>query len=237
MTKTRLAAKHGQGSMKPEPDREEQLDKTRGNEPRCGARLPYVPPVIETFRPSIEGPPPDVIREWSGESLRESSLDLNEMDKGAAQAAQLPCEQRCAVDGDRMARMTHGSAAENTGPPLLPSRRDDLHVEELDGEAVLYDPRIGAIHRFNATTFSVWNACDGSCTSNEIAVSLAKHFSVETDEALRDVGSVIGRLDEDGFLNKEPSGTEDIGQAESHPTLCQRCVDNLDGEGEQRLYA
>ncbi|MEM1113483.1 MAG: isoleucine--tRNA ligase [Pseudomonadota bacterium] len=29
----------------------------------------------------------------------------------------------------------------------------------------------------------------------------------------------------------------DVGQSSAHPTLCTRCVDNVDGEGEQRLYA
>jgi len=31
--------------------------------------------------------------------------------------------------------------------------------------------------------------------------------------------------------------TEDIGQNLSHPTLCLRCVDNIEGPGEKRLYA
>jgi isoleucyl-tRNA synthetase len=30
---------------------------------------------------------------------------------------------------------------------------------------------------------------------------------------------------------------EDVGQHEAHPTLCSRCVENVDGEGEQRRFA
>ena len=30
---------------------------------------------------------------------------------------------------------------------------------------------------------------------------------------------------------------EDVGSDSNHPELCSRCVDNIDGEGEQRLYA
>ncbi|NOQ93232.1 MAG: class I tRNA ligase family protein, partial [Methylophaga sp.] len=30
--------------------------------------------------------------------------------------------------------------------------------------------------------------------------------------------------------------TEDVGKDETHPELCGRCIDNVDGEGEQRLY-
>jgi len=30
---------------------------------------------------------------------------------------------------------------------------------------------------------------------------------------------------------------EDVGSNAQHPTLCQRCIDNIDGDGEERLYA
>lgn len=30
---------------------------------------------------------------------------------------------------------------------------------------------------------------------------------------------------------------DDVGSSENHPTLCQRCVDNIDGEGETRSFA
>ncbi len=30
--------------------------------------------------------------------------------------------------------------------------------------------------------------------------------------------------------------TEAVGKDEAHPELCERCIDNVDGEGEQRLY-
>jgi isoleucyl-tRNA synthetase len=31
--------------------------------------------------------------------------------------------------------------------------------------------------------------------------------------------------------------TEEVGQNETHPELCERCIDNIAGEGEQRHYA
>lgn len=31
--------------------------------------------------------------------------------------------------------------------------------------------------------------------------------------------------------------TEEVGQDETHPELCNRCIDNVDGDGETRLYA
>lgn len=37
---------------------------------REGAKLPYVPPVIETLYPSSTGLPPGVFEEWGGECMR-----------------------------------------------------------------------------------------------------------------------------------------------------------------------
>ncbi|MEC8950589.1 MAG: class I tRNA ligase family protein, partial [Pseudomonadota bacterium] len=31
--------------------------------------------------------------------------------------------------------------------------------------------------------------------------------------------------------------SEDVGEVEKHPALCRRCVENIDGEGEQRAFA
>ena len=30
---------------------------------------------------------------------------------------------------------------------------------------------------------------------------------------------------------------EDVGSHTDHPELCSRCISNVDGDGEQRLYA
>ena len=30
---------------------------------------------------------------------------------------------------------------------------------------------------------------------------------------------------------------EEVGKDEAHPELCGRCIDNVDGNGEKRLYA
>ena len=100
--------------------------------------------------------------------------------------------------------MTTNDASETAVPPCFPRRRDDLHVEELDGEAVLYDPRNGAIHRFNTTTFSVWSACDGSRTPRDIADGLMKHHPLGADEALNVVRHVIALIEEKGLFHDVP---------------------------------
>jgi hypothetical protein len=99
--------------------------------------------------------------------------------------------------------------------PCFPLRRADLHVEELDGEAVVYDPRNGAVHRLNATSFFVWSVCDGLHAPNDIAASVEERYSIDKDEALSVVGSVVAQLFEKDLLYDECDGERD---ASSHTT-------------------
>ena len=84
--------------------------------------------------------------------------------------------------------------AEEQAALVSPLRRDDLVLEELDGEAVLYDLRYGAVHRFNAVTLFVWDLCDGSHTMADIAHRLTQLCEVEPDEALDNVQRAIAEL-------------------------------------------
>lgn len=84
--------------------------------------------------------------------------------------------------------------AEEHAASVLPVRREDLVLEELDGKAILYDSRNGAVHRFNALTLFVWDTCDGSCALADIAHHLTHLCDVEPDEALESVHRVIAEL-------------------------------------------
>jgi hypothetical protein len=79
-------------------------------------------------------------------------------------------------------------------------------VEELDGEAVLYDAQNGAIHRFNSTTFEVWNVCDGTRTSKSMARGVEERYSVGADEALAIVRTALAQLHDKGLLQDEGAG-------------------------------
>jgi hypothetical protein len=103
-------------------------------------------------------------------------------------------------------------------------------MEEMDGEAVLYDPRTGAVHQFNATTFVVWKACGGMQTAEDIARELMKHGSVNAAQALRVVREAIGQLDEkellveSGWLPSAAENSETVSLAAS-PTQVQNTAD------------
>lgn len=83
-----------------------------------------------------------------------------------------------------------------------PARRDDIVVCELDGEAVLYDERSGAVHRFNETTLTVWEACDGSRRVSEISRALAQRYALGSRKARTEVEKVIRYLEAKGLLSE-----------------------------------
>ncbi len=73
----------------------------------------------------------------------------------------------------------------------VPRRRDDVLVEELDGEAILSDPTDGAAHRLNQTALAVWNKLDGAATTREIAEGLTQTYEVEFEDALDHVEELL----------------------------------------------
>ena len=82
-----------------------------------------------------------------------------------------------------------------------PSRRGDIVVHELDDEAVLYDERSGAVHRFNQTALAVWKACDGSRNISELSRDLAKRYALGSEQAHTEVENVIRNFEAKSLLN------------------------------------
>jgi hypothetical protein len=90
------------------------------------------------------------------------------------------------------------------GPPRAPPRRrDDLHIDRLDGEAVLYDPRYASVHCLNAVTLLIWDNCDGLCSANEIALVLSDCYAINRRAALAHVERVVAELAELDLLDNE----------------------------------
>ena len=70
--------------------------------------------------------------------------------------------------------MSADGAREQEGVLLI--RREDPTVEELDGEAVIYDPICGAVHRFNDVVLFVWSGCDGTRTLGDLIDDMTKGY-------------------------------------------------------------
>jgi PqqD family protein of HPr-rel-A system len=96
--------------------------------------------------------------------------------------------------------MSADPTPQETTPHDRPLRREDLVFEEVDGEAVLYDPRCGAVHRFDALSLLVWKACDGSHSVADITHEVIAAYEVEANEAFDDIEQLIAELCTRGLL-------------------------------------
>jgi hypothetical protein len=72
----------------------------------------------------------------------------------------------------------------STTPPR--ARTDELVVEELGDEVLVYDLRTDAAHCLDAQAAAVWRACDGETTAAEIAAATGTP-SEGVDHALLDL--------------------------------------------------
>lgn len=88
----------------------------------------------------------------------------------------------------------------------VPRRRPDVRESELDGEAVLFDPRSGCTFHCNLTAQMVWRQCDGETTAVQIARMVADEYEVDPETALDDIEQSIALFVESGLLvTEDPS--------------------------------
>jgi|GEM_PF-1526244 len=85
----------------------------------------------------------------------------------------------------------------------IPVRRPDIRIYQLDGEAVLFDPRTQKILHLNATALAVFRRCDGQTTMRQVAESLTQSFSVKVETALDQVEQVVGLFADSNLLQLE----------------------------------
>ena len=96
-------------------------------------------------------------------------------------------------------QMTHwASRAARVAPA---PRRLDLLEEALDGEVILVDSRSGDTHRLNETALAVWQACDGICSTREMAGQFVERYDLEFSEALDLVDQLVARFAEMQILD------------------------------------
>ena len=68
---------------------------------------------------------------------------------------------------------------------LMPrARQDELVVEELPDETLVYDLKRHKAHCLNRTSALVWQHCDGRTTVAEVAALLERQSKIPADEAV-----------------------------------------------------
>lgn len=80
--------------------------------------------------------------------------------------------------------------------------RPDLQFAEVEGGAVIYDPRAREVHHVNQTAALVFGLCDGSATADEIAAAIAKVYKVPQAEVQAHVRNLLDRFREKRLLEE-----------------------------------
>jgi len=84
---------------------------------------------------------------------------------------------------------------------LMPrARQDELVVEELPDETLVYDLKRHKANCLNRTAALVWRRCDGQTSVAEVAALLEEQLATPTDEAV--VWMALNRLDRAHLLSE-----------------------------------
>jgi hypothetical protein len=73
--------------------------------------------------------------------------------------------------------------------------REDLVVEEIDGDLVILDKMREQIHQLNGTASIIWSAIASGQSWGTIATTLVEEFEVPLDTATNDIKVVIDRFE------------------------------------------
>ena len=90
-------------------------------------------------------------------------------------------------------------------PGDAPCRLDDVIVREIAGEVFLVPIRgrladLQELFVLNGVGEWLWQRLDGSRSVRDLSKDLAETYEVEEDEAVADVTSFLGELEEAGLL-------------------------------------
>lgn len=100
------------------------------------------------------------------------------------------------------------------------ARRDQLIVEDLLGECIVYDSNHKKAHSLNSTLTWIWHHCDGSTDVEEIALQFEKEFGCA--DSLDVVLSGIQQLESANLLVSTPR--EDTLSIPPGPVMSRRAV-------------
>jgi hypothetical protein len=82
------------------------------------------------------------------------------------------------------------------------SRKNDIVVQDLNGEVLIYDLKANKAFCLNETSALVWQACDGTKSVSEISQAISKKLNEPANEDL--VWLALDQLKEENLLeNKE----------------------------------
>ena len=81
-----------------------------------------------------------------------------------------------------------------------PVPRDGLVVHELAGEAVVFEPGSGDLHRLNPPATTVWKLLAPDVPLRRVAADIAEVTGTDVDRVEADVLATVERLGRSGLL-------------------------------------
>src|SRR4051794_29497434 len=96
------------------------------------------------------------------------------------------------------------------------ARQEDLVVEGLGDETLVYDMRSHKAHCLNRTAALVWNRCDGKSSVSEMSVALEKEFHMPANSNV--VWLALEQLGKAKLLSERLPGSV------SQPAMSRRAV-------------
>lgn len=82
----------------------------------------------------------------------------------------------------------------------IPIRSEDIVWRNLDGEAVLLNPKSGKYFGMNAVGCSFWEKIDGARSLSEIIDLLFADYEVERETLERDIAELVAKLEKNYII-------------------------------------
>lgn len=83
-----------------------------------------------------------------------------------------------------------------------PKKRKDIINEIVEDETVIYDPRNHNVHHLNPVAGVIWDLCDGSHTTKEIAEEILEVLEADQSQVEGDVTKTIEEFQSKGLLEE-----------------------------------
>lgn len=110
-----------------------------------------------------------------------------------------------------MNEMTAAVPADQLMPRSVPRPRPGLAAVQLDGEAVLTDEQMGAVHHLDPVGSAVWELVDGARSVAQLAAELAAAYGADRARVQADVLAFTRRLGAQGLLAGVLADPSDVG--------------------------
>ena len=101
-------------------------------------------------------------------------------------------------------------------PTIFTARRNDIVVDEVVDELLIYDRRADVAHCLGEIAATVWRTCEGGATLGEVAEQLvARDLADSSDDAAELADTAVAELVEKGLLKTSGIGADRVSRRQA----------------------